>query len=102
MLDEVTTDLFQTHLGSSFYIHHESSSPLTVMLVEATSLRPPGEVRPVPKKREPCSILFRGPLEPVLPQQIYQIQHESLGRMDLFLVPVGPDEEGMLYEAVFN
>lgn len=102
MLDEVTTDLFEAHLGSSFYIHHDSGLPLTVKLIEATPLTTSGEARSVPTKREPCSIIFRGPLEPVLPQQIYRIQHDSLGRMDLFLVPVGPDEEGMRYEAVFN
>jgi hypothetical protein len=35
-------------------------------------------------------------------QQIYQVEHPTLGSFELFLVPVGPDEQGMCYEAVFN
>lgn len=102
MLDEVTADVFAEHLGSTFHIHHESGLPLVVSLIEATPLALLAGTESTPTKREPCSIIFRGPLDPVLPQQIYRIEHESLGRMDLFLVPLGPDKEGMRYEAVFN
>ncbi|MHC5109346.1 MAG: DUF6916 family protein [Planctomycetota bacterium] len=42
------------------------------------------------------------PHEPMLPQQIYRIEHEILGQMDSFIVPLGPDAKGMRYEAVFN
>lgn len=60
--------------------------------------------------RTPFSVLFHGPLQPVLPQGIYHVVHEQLGEMDLFLVPVGPDEPAapgqapaaMRYEAVFG
>jgi hypothetical protein len=53
-------------------------------------------------KVENFSLLFRGPLAPVLPQCIYRLTHDTLGSMEIFLVPVGPDGEGMQYEAVFN
>jgi len=102
MLDEVTADVFVEHLGSPFRIHNDGGLPLVVHLIEATPLTPPAKNGSAPSKREPCSIIFRGPLEPVLPQQIYRIEHESLGRLDLFLVPLGPDAKGMRYEAVFN
>jgi hypothetical protein len=51
---------------------------------------------------ENFSLLFRGPMAPVLPQRIYRLDHNSLGRLEIFLVPLGPDGEGMQYEAVFN
>ncbi|WP_037545938.1 DUF6916 family protein [Stappia stellulata] len=48
------------------------------------------------------SVVFRGPVEPVVEQAIHQIEIEGTGETALFIVPLGPDGEGMLYEAVFN
>ena len=47
------------------------------------------------------SIVFRGPRDPVFPQSIYRVEHAALDALELFLVPIGPDEVGMRYEAVF-
>ena len=47
-------------------------------------------------------LVFRGPRDTLLPQRIYRFEHESIGDLDVFIVPIGPDDEGMLYEAVFN
>jgi hypothetical protein len=55
-----------------------------------------------PERRRPFSIVFRGPADSFLPQRIYHIVHPDMGTLDLFLVPIGPDREGMLYEAVFS
>ncbi len=59
--------------------------------------------------RAPFSVVFRGPLTPVLPQAIYPLTHDQLGPLDLFLVPVGPEAAAapqgpsmMRYEAVFG
>jgi hypothetical protein len=49
-----------------------------------------------------ASIVFRGPSEPVLSQGIYTFEHAFLDVFDLFIVPIGPDDTGMRYEAVFN
>lgn len=43
---------------------------------------------------------FLGPLEPVLPQAIYPI-HGGGGRHDIFIVPIGQEQEGIRYEAIF-
>ncbi len=44
---------------------------------------------------------WRGPVEPILVQAIYRMRRgEQL--FDMFIVPVGRDERGMLYEAIFN
>jgi hypothetical protein len=59
--------------------------------------------------RAPFSLMFRGPLTSVLPQAIYPLNHDKLGTLELFLVPVGPEEaaepqqaSAMRYEAVFG
>ena len=51
---------------------------------------------------ESFSLMFRGPLIPLLPQRTYHLEHERLGGQELFLVPVGPQNGAMQYEAVFN
>ncbi len=44
---------------------------------------------------------WRGPAEPVLVQAIYRFRRgEQL--FDMFIVPVGRDSRGTLYEAIFN
>ena len=35
-------------------------------------------------------------------QKVYQLSHPALGKLDLFLVPIGPGEKGMRYEIIFN
>lgn len=52
--------------------------------------------------QENFSLLFRSPID-ILPEQgIYRMEHESLGPMDIFLVPVKLDGTGLYFEAVFN
>ncbi|MBO0879454.1 MAG: hypothetical protein J2P17_03600 [Mycobacterium sp.] len=50
----------------------------------------------------PFSLVFRGPREPVMVQRIYRLDNDKLGSFELFLVPIGPDDHGMRYEAVFT
>jgi hypothetical protein len=53
--------------------------------------------------RAPFSLLFHGPLAPVMPQAVYRVANERLGAFDLFVVPVGPTPAGaMRYEVVFG
>ncbi len=74
------------------------SLPLTLELVEVTAGREAGGGRP----RGSFSLLFRGPRVPLLPQRIYHLEHDTLGALQVFLVPITPDPQGSLYEAVFN
>jgi hypothetical protein len=52
--------------------------------------------------RAQFSLVFRGGPSPPLPQRIYRLEHDRLGALDLFLVPLGPDGTGQRYEAVFT
>jgi len=48
------------------------------------------------------SVVLRGPREPVVDQATHHLVFDGDGPIDLFLVPVGEDASGMLYEAVFT
>ena len=86
-------------VGDPFQLALTESNFIDLTLVEASEPQPrSGEGA----GRSPFSIVFRGPLEPVLPQRIYRLRHDTLGSFELFIVPIGPDEAGMQYEAVFG
>lgn len=52
--------------------------------------------------QEAFSLLFKAPLDTPPFQNIFRLEHESLGEMDLFLVPVKQKEDCYVFEAVFN
>jgi hypothetical protein len=102
MLEQMTCSVFSECVGSKFRIHPGSAEPLEVELIEAHQL-PSKSVGGGPQRmREPFSLVFRGPKDRLLPQKIYKIEQEKLGTLELFLVPIGPDQEGQRFEAVFN
>ena len=87
---------FSERIGETFRLRDGTEAPLELVLIEARGL--PGRAA----GREPFSIVFRAPAEPVLEQRIRRLEHDELGAFELFLVPIGPDEAGMRYEAVFT
>ena len=50
----------------------------------------------------PFSLTLSGPRSPLLPQASYAVQHPVLGTVQLFMVPVGQDEQSTQYEVTFN
>lgn len=104
MLEDLTPDSFRPHVGTRFTVDLGPDGPgLELELADVT---------PVPKsglgtREEPFSLMFRGPDEPRLLQHVFVLRHESLGELEIFLVPVGPDpaDPGSTtprYEAIFN
>jgi hypothetical protein len=51
---------------------------------------------------ERFSVFFSGPGDCYLPQKAYPLEHDQMGAFDIFLVPIGRDDRGYNYEAVFN
>ena len=51
---------------------------------------------------ERFSLYFQGPAEPHLPQQLYAFNHDQMGEFNIFIVPIGKNDAGFRYEAVFN
>jgi hypothetical protein len=101
MLEDFAIDTFSGRIGERFRISAPGSAVVEAELTEATAAGAAEPPRVVGDRRLPFSVVFRGPLEPILPQRIYRFEHDALGAFDLFIVPIGPDEGGMQYEAVF-
>ena len=99
MLDKLKSTDFSPYLGQTFHVSFESESLPSVELIEVTEL---SSERGESGQRRPFSLVFRGPQTPILRQRIYEIEHQEMGALGLFLVPIGPDEKGMRYESVFT
>jgi hypothetical protein len=97
-IGDVTVETFQGREGESFSIQFADAT-LELTLADVTAAP---EKWGRSEQRAPFSILFDGPLEHVLPQRIWPVDHAELGRLDLFLVPLGPEGEAMRYQAVFS
>jgi Domain of unknown function (DUF6916) len=97
MVEKLTHENFARYVNHKCQVHHSSGS-LEMELIECRKL-------PIPVKsegqRQPFALLFRGPKVPALPQHTYQVEFERLDNFEIFIVPVGPDEHGMQYEAIF-
>ncbi|HZH66817.1 MAG TPA: hypothetical protein VEY10_18150 [Flavisolibacter sp.] len=89
---------FRPYLNQTMYIHFEVSVKLPAVLVSVTGLENHNRA-----KRQPFSIVFKTVQKSsYYGQAIYIIEHPDKGSMEIFLVPLGPDGDGMKYEAVFS
>jgi len=98
LLKNFTKDTFSPHIGELFQVSVDPATSLQLELCEVIGRGSEKEIG----KREPFSLIFQGPAEPVFPQSIYVMEHGAIGTFSLFLVPIGPKGKGMLYEAVFT
>ena len=108
-LQTLAADDFRDFIGTAFQLAAgppESGLPAAIglELAEVTGFAAnaaPGAAR------APFSLLFHGPLQPVMPQGIYRLEHARFGEFEPFIVPVGPAVSGqapvaMRYEVVFG
>jgi hypothetical protein len=51
--------------------------------------------------QEAYSLVFRGPHEELPEQGLISLKHKAIGTIEVFMVPIGSDEQGMCYEAIF-
>jgi hypothetical protein len=96
-LEMLTADDFAPHAGSPFLLAVPDSTPVTLVLREAAQLESQATAR-----RNGFFLHFAGPKIPALPQKIYSLDHEVMGGMEIFLVPIGETAEERQYEAIFN
>ena len=55
------------------------------------------------REGQPFSVqLVGGPSDRFLPQGTHGFTHPGIGRVELFVVPLGPEGPSMRYEIVFN
>jgi hypothetical protein len=98
LLESFTHETFAGRLGEKFRIVVDAATAFDAELAEVSVGTDPAP----PERRSQFSLVFRGPPAVVHPQRIYRVEHAELGSFEVFLVPIGPDELGMRYEAVFG
>lgn len=88
-------ETFAEHLNTNFTAQTDAEKEFEITLVEAKSI--------ISNKIQECfALLFCAPPDAPAVQQSFQLDHNTLGKMELFLVPVKKNEDGLFYEAVFN
>lgn len=94
MTTELIASDFENLRGHSFTI--TSTNPnVTLELIEIesknSSLREGGAF----------ALTWKGSVDSILEQGTYTFTHKEMEPTEIFIVPIGPDDEGCLYEAVF-
>ena len=99
MSEKLTVEIFARQLNSIFRVRADTPRPLELELVEVKGWQSQAAEQ---SGLERFSLFFTGPADIYLPQRSYSLEHEQLGVLDIFLVPVARTPEGLRYEAVFN
>jgi len=99
MLEQLTVESFEPHVGTSFWVEFPSGGKVELRLVRAAKVMESEAAR---LDRHPFSLFFIGPRSYLLQQATYHLTHPSMDAMDVFIVPVGQDAQTYQYEAVFT
>lgn len=92
---------FAGRVGEVFDVTTGDGDPVRLTLSSTVQGTETGGAGPGGATRQQFSLVFVGPAGAPLAQATYQVVHDELGGLDLFLVPLGPDDDGMRYEAAF-
>jgi len=89
---------FKPFLNQVFQIQFEKDKILEATLLEINE-HPPIEGI----ERVPFTLIFRtAQKDSYYLQNTFTLEHPNHGSLPLFLIPIGPDEMGMKYQAIFN
>jgi hypothetical protein len=102
MLDQLTIETFEPLVGSSFWVHTRTETGTHKVELRLERAAKVMESEAARLARNPFSLYFVGPESIYLEQKIYHVTHDAFpDGLDIFIVPVGKDARGYLYEAVF-
>jgi hypothetical protein len=93
--DKLSYDAFRENLNTKFDVMPTTGSKVELAFTAISE-------HILSSLQERFSLTFRGPSETFLPQSTYRFNHPKMGEFDMFIVPIGRDEDGFIYEAVFN
>jgi hypothetical protein len=99
MPERLTQEAFTQHLHTQFRVRLGEEG---AMLLELDEVKPFPTLSHSSSDLERFSLYFYGPGDVYLPQSIYRLEHEQMGELDIFLVPIARNERGHRYEAVFS
>jgi hypothetical protein len=102
VLDRLMATSFASVVGETFVADTGEAGKVDLELRESRLHDPDAPALDESGARAPFTLVFRGPPEPLLPQRIYRLEHDFIGALEIFLVPIGQDADGVAYEAVFG
>jgi hypothetical protein len=101
MLDKLTIDDFTPPRPGAYPALLVGGISTTLDLVAITPF-PQVPTKDGVTARKPFSVTFRAPIPVNIPQGLITLEHDRHGPLEIFVVPVGRDAQGLLLEAVFN
>jgi hypothetical protein len=100
MLNKLCSSDFLPHLNSIFRIH--LNGLVDPVDLELAAVDESGSMAKM-ETRQPFSLFFLGPVSSqYLLQHTYRLEHDKLGALDIFIVPLGTVQGRMRYEAIFS
>lgn len=99
MAEILSEEDFRKHLHTKFRVRAEVPAVAELELDEVEGYQGGASEQ---AGMERFSLFFEGPPDVFLQQGVYALEHEQLGEVTLFVVPVGRSEGGFRYESVFN
>lgn len=98
MAEIVNLARFAPLIGQLFRLEMAGNATEEVELIEAKALPARGGA----PRQDPFSLVFRARADSSPSQGMARVAHEALGSVELFLVPIGKDEQGLYFQAIFN
>lgn len=106
MIERLNSGDVRPYINQAFTLQAEGCNSIEVQLVDVSDY----DMRRGPMARSPdgtspqaFSMIFAAPAGTMAPQQMFRVTTEGLGALELFLVPIGPLEDGrMAYQAVLG
>lgn len=86
---------FSDEVNSVFRARSSDESPIDLTLVRLDEFV-------INDIQENFALLFKTGAELNAEQGVFDLAHDRLGKMSIFLVPIKRDSEGLYFEAVFN
>jgi hypothetical protein len=96
MLDKLRKEDFESLIGQKLKVE-AAGSETELEIAEAALLRSPS-----PRDTPPFRLILRSRDGWRAPQGMFRLEHPTLGTLEMFAVPVGPDGQGLCYEILFN
>jgi len=100
-LGQFTLDDAQALVNNVFTVSVDGND-YQLKLLEAAAIELHARRKSQLPKRPPFSMYFLGPHDPILTQGTYALRGDAAMFEMLFITPIGRDEEGTEYEAVFS
>jgi hypothetical protein len=88
--------------ATPLFIPDPQAAPRTVVLTSVTISQTITNSRRKASSTPRYSLIFREVKGPALLQGTYRVEHPQLGVFPLFLVPIGPKQGDVLYQAIFG